>query len=326
VRGSGWRRRGARLDLGERVVLELGVEIAVPGPRALEGAVDSSHDGGKQGLELGLRGGRELEEERGLVGLADEDAVGDDAVGVWIQVECGPGLMQEAHRSRHHPRKAVGPRQAALPHEDGAHQDPDGRAPERGVAGEREAQRARDAEHELTERHRRDHLRDEVQGLVVHPARLTRGAEPALAAEGQQPLVATGPTSDPGEATSEAAALEVSSELPLDEARVAATVFALQRGLGEHGLEVLAHDLVQDRLLRIARSIARGELRARRAPVLLEDDGAAATAHAATSSTGCAVSPVTPAFTALPGSRALPTAAASGIRSGASGIRTTIAS
>ena len=241
------RAHRSRLRLGQRIV-ELGVGLALGGLRlTLEEAVDPTDDGRQDPLDLALRGRRQLDEGRGLLRLEGEDAVGNEAVGVRVQIQGRARLMQEADRARHHLREAVGPGLPALEHEDGADRDADYAASELGVASEQEPQRSRHGEHPLTERHGRDHLLAQVQREVVHATRLARRAQPTLARE----------------------------------ARVAATVLAAQRGLGQHRLEVLAHDLVQHGLVGLARAIARRRRSAGRTSVLLEDDAVRAdVAHA----------------------------------------------
>jgi hypothetical protein len=64
-------------------------------------------------------------------------------------------------------------------------------------------------------------------------------------------------TTEPREAVTEETAIEIAPELPLDEARVAFSVPPMTPF--EECLEVLAHDSVQDALLRLAASIPGGQ-------------------------------------------------------------------
>jgi hypothetical protein len=84
----------------------------------------------------------------------------------------------------------------------------------------------------LPHRDARDHAVDKVSGRVEHPPRGARGAQaPALAAERDQVLLATGPAGDAGEAMLEKPAPEVLLELALDVARQAAAVRAVAHEL-----------------------------------------------------------------------------------------------
>jgi hypothetical protein len=69
--------------------------------------------------------------------------------------------------------------------------------------------------------------------------------------------MATARAANPREAMAEQSAVEVPAELPFDEQRIAFTVQA--PGLGQEGLEVLAHHLVQHALLGLAALIAGGQ-------------------------------------------------------------------
>jgi hypothetical protein len=112
----------------------------------------------------------------------------------------------------------------------------------------------------------------EVQRHVVHAPRLTGRAQPALAGEGEQALVAAGLAFLAREAPSQTATLDEPSELAFHETGIPPTLLAAHRGLGQHGPQVLSHDLVQHRLFRLTRPIVRRQGRAGRADELLEVD------------------------------------------------------
>ena len=80
------------------------------------------------------------------------------------------------------------------------------------------------------------------------------------AGERHQPLETAVGAAHACEATGEDAAVEIGAQLTFDEGRQTAPMFAPLAGAGEERLEPVAHDLVQDGLLRLAPSVA-GERR-----------------------------------------------------------------
>ncbi len=89
---------------------------------------------------------------------------------------------------------------------------------------------------------------NEVDCGLRHAPRTARGTEPsALAAEGDQLVVATVGAAQPQETVRQDAALEEGVELVLDELRQAGAKVPL--GLGKERCSVLLHHAVQRRLL-----------------------------------------------------------------------------
>jgi hypothetical protein len=115
------------------------------------------------------------------------------------------------------------------------------------------AKRVRKCEHPLADRHRGEHAVDEVRRGVGHAATATRRAEAAaLARERHEAVVATVVAVQAQEAVGEDAAAQEGADLLLDEVR--RRPLAGSRPSQER-LELLAHDAVQECLLRRARCV-----------------------------------------------------------------------
>jgi hypothetical protein len=80
-------------------------------------------------------------------------------------------------------------------------------------------------------------------------------AELSLAGEGQESLVTAPRATQPREPMAEQSTLEVTAELPLDEAWVSVPVG--ESGLLQEGLQMLADDLMEDTFLRFATAVGR---------------------------------------------------------------------
>ena len=91
-----------------------------------------------------------------------------------------------------------------------------------------------------------------MRGAVLHATRGARRADVRFAGERDEPLEAAAGAAHASEAVREDPAIEVAAEVLFDESRQAAAGRgALARGI-EEGLEPLADDGVQKRLLRLA--------------------------------------------------------------------------
>jgi hypothetical protein len=96
---------------------------------------------------------------------------------------------------------------------------------------------------------------DEVRRGVRHAASSAARAD-ALATEGDEGIAAAVVAMETHEAVREDAACEVVEERLIDVARQSARV--VQPGVIEEGLEMLAHDRVEDGVGRAARDVGRG--------------------------------------------------------------------
>ena len=99
---------------------------------------------------------------------------------------------------------------------------------------------------------------------------MAAGTDARLAGKGQQPLEAAGLADDASEASLQLSAVDEATEVALDEPRVAKAVISPSSGLGEHRLEVLMHDAMQQRFVRCSRPIGRRQHPRSGAGVLLE--------------------------------------------------------
>lgn len=127
------------------------------------------------------------------------------------------------------------------------------------VEGKQVAQPVRHAQHPLAHGDVRENLVDEVCRLLRHvPPAAARTEAPALAGEWDEPLEGAGSAAHAGEATGQDPAAEELSRLALDERREPVTV-GTRCDLGEEGLEVIAHDAVQQALLARAGRVSEPE-------------------------------------------------------------------
>jgi hypothetical protein len=135
-----------------------------------------------------------------------------------------------------------------------------------GLCGQQQAQRDRQRQHPLAHRHTGDDVVHQVRRGLRHAPGTARGAKArALAAEGQQLVVAAVAAAQAQEAVGQDAAFQEGVELVLDELRQvgAGSVF----GLGEEGRGVLLHQAVQRGLLRaVALVVDRGAITALSTP------------------------------------------------------------
>src|SRR3990172_1828947 len=106
-------------------------------------------------------------------------------------------------------------------------------------------------EHPLAKWHGREDVADQVVGTVFHATGGARGTDRGLAGEGDEPLEATVRTSDSRESSGQDPTRSVSAQVAFHERGQAAAVTAPLAGVREEGLEVLPHDGLEERLLRL---------------------------------------------------------------------------
>ena len=133
-----------------------------------------------------------------------------------------------------------------------------------GLRSQQQAQRDRQREHPLAQRHNGDDVVYQVRRRLRYATGTTRRAEPApLATEGDQPVVAAVAAAQAQEAVGQDAGFEEGVELVLDELRQIGTGGGF--GLGEEGRGVPLHQAVQRGLL--GGGDARGERQHSAVPV-----------------------------------------------------------
>jgi hypothetical protein len=132
--------------------------------------------------------------------------------------------------------------------EDGAKGDTQGARGQRRIPRPQPPRPPRKRQDPLTDRDLREDPFNQVRGGVVHAARVARRAESAaLAAEDDELVVSTSIAVHPREALGEDAAGQIALELFADEVRQVRPL-----ALGQEGAQVVAHQLVQERALRLA--------------------------------------------------------------------------
>jgi hypothetical protein len=123
---------------------------------------------------------------------------------------------------------------------------------QRRVVGERVAQPMRQGQHPLAHRQVAEDAVGQVRGEHRHAPAAAGGANPPPpAGEGDQDLARAAAAAEAGEAAGHDAAAQKGAQLALDEARQPRAAAALT-GLGEKGLEVLAHHALQNAALGVA--------------------------------------------------------------------------
>ena len=157
------------------------------------------------------------------------------------------------------------------------------RRDEFGLRGQKHAQRNRQRQHRLPHRHMRDDVVHQVRCGARHRTCPASGAKArALAAEGQQLVVAAFAAVQPQETVGQDAAFEKGVELVFDEARQLRSGTGL--GVGDEAGRMLLHQAVQGRSARggaarsgagrrPAPSGAVGRRLAREAPEVVSSDG-----------------------------------------------------
>ena len=223
----------------------------------------------QQRVQLVVGGRVRLDERRRAVGAAPVHPVQHQAVQVDVEV----GRRAEALDQRDGAAVAfVGLEPGSLQQmaRDHALHHLQHRRDQLGLRGQQQAQRDRQRQHPLPHRHVRDDVVDQVRRGLRHAPRAARRAEPAaLAAEGQQLVVAALAAAQPQEAVGQDAALEEGVELVLDEPRQLGSGAGL--GVGDEAGRVLLHQAVQRGLLRaVALVVDRGAIRR---PLGLPADG-----------------------------------------------------
>jgi len=146
------------------------------------------------------------------------------------------------------------------------------------MGGEENAQRNRKRQHPLPDRHARDDLIDQVRGALRHAPRAARGAKPAsLAGKRHQLLVGAISAAHAQKTVGQDAAFEKGLELVFDKRRQARTGFCFN--LGEEGLKLFLHHLIERRFLRAPPLV---EILARLRPLLRAQAAGVACAGSAT--------------------------------------------
>ena len=177
---------------------------------ALDGALESV---GVVGSQV-----RRLSEADGPVARLCEEAVEDDEVEVEVGIEGGAEAVQEGDGAQLGVRPGAGAG-AAERGADGAEQDAEHGAGERGVAGQEGAQALRHGEHPLADGHWGQDVVGQVGGDLDHAAGVAGGTDAAtLAGEGDQALGRAGVAADAGKTVRENAAAQVGAEVVLDPA------------------------------------------------------------------------------------------------------------
>ena len=228
-------------------------------PRVSQQPLDSARRSGEHAHHLvGARRRQREEAER----LSDTlgvpiGAVERERVEVQVQVQCRAEALEEGDGAA-----LLGAQAPVSPHappqlcEERAEKRAKHLARELRVVRAAVAKWIGEREHPLPDRHHGKDAIDEMRSGVGHPAAATGRAEAApLAREGHEAIVAAVVAVQAKKAVGEDAAAQEGAEIVLDEVRRGA--LASPRP-GEEGLDLLADDAVQERLLRRARCVVAG--------------------------------------------------------------------
>jgi hypothetical protein len=156
---------------------------------------DLLEDGGDVRVRRGV--GWQKTRLQALDGTIDKDALEEDKVIVEIQIETAAKALQKRHRTGLHggPCRPMPDRLIDIKLSDGAADDGMNLGGEFSRRRHPVAQGNGYRDHPLPRGHPRDHLLDEMGGLLRHAPAGTRGAKASfLTAERQQHLVGTGVT------------------------------------------------------------------------------------------------------------------------------------
>jgi len=169
---------------------------------------------------------------------------------VEVQVECRTEALDEGDRTTlFRASTPLPPRTSAQLGEQRADEGAEHSTRESCVVGTSVAERIRQREYPLPDRHFGQHAIDEARCGVRHATSATRGTESAaLARERNQAVVTAFIAVEPEEAVGEHATAQECAKLLLDEARHR---LIAQRRAREERLQLLADDPVKERLLRL---------------------------------------------------------------------------
>ena len=162
------------------------------------------------------------------------------------------------------------PASAALPGEEGAQVGGDQGTEESSIDSQTEAECPWEGQHPMAVAGLGQQLIDQVGRNVGHATPDAAGAQSAFARECDDPLIATARAAKAGESSTQLAAVQIAAEFTLNE--VGITLSVKPGGLIEEGLEVFAHDRVQDALLRFATAVGKRQRGACRTGVALVGD------------------------------------------------------
>jgi hypothetical protein len=185
-----------------------------------------------------------------LARVAREDAVEHERVEVHVQVQRATEALN------HHDGAAAAVLDASVAGpitQDATHaanQDARNGPAEIVIPRQTVPQSVREAQHPLPDRHIRKHAIDQMSGAFRHAAATTARAErTAFARERHEPIESAAGAAEAREATGQPSASKEITECLLDELRKAFALTEAARVRSE-GLEVIADDLVQDRICR----------------------------------------------------------------------------
>jgi hypothetical protein len=158
----------------------------------------------------------------GAIGAGGEDAVGEQGMGVAVEVEHRAETLHDRDGTSLRVGNAVSPRASTLPGEQLAQEHTESLAQQVSVSSEQKSYPTRQRQYPLSIRHDWEYPIDEVRPGACHSATRTRRAESArLARECDQSLLGARVAAYAHESMAEEAACEELLELALDETEIA---------------------------------------------------------------------------------------------------------
>jgi hypothetical protein len=188
-------------------------------------------------------------ERTGARRVGYEEAVGQDAVGVRVEVQRAAEALEKgdgAGLSVNDPQSSTA---VALPRKEEAQEHGEHLAEQLRLAGEPEAQVERKAQHPLAVGYGRQQVIDQAGREIVGPPCIAARTEMALAGIRNQSFEATRRTANSGETPRKNSTIQILPQFPLDETRVPRS--AVEAGPCQEGFEVLLDQRVQHRLFRL---------------------------------------------------------------------------
>lgn len=207
---------------------------------------DPAADRGDELRHLTGRGRWQGSETRPAARCWDEDAVGDQAVEVDVQVEGGTRPLDRRDGTAHPAAETAPPGAAALQAEDRTDEDREYGAAQAVVPGHGVPEPPGAGEHPLADGQTAEHRIDEVHRALCHaPAAARRAEATPLAGEGNEDLRPAAIAPEADEAARKAAAREEVAQLALHEGRNSGAVRASSRCVEE--LEQVRLDDLEER-------------------------------------------------------------------------------
>ena len=180
------------------------------------------------------------------VAVPREDAIENEGVKMYVEIERAPKSLDDHHRATAPVHHAICARSPAEEAENRTHGAPHNGAAQGVVPGQPVAEAVGQTQHPLPHGHSREHAVDEVRGPLGHaPPATARTKRAPMTRKRGQTIEPTPRTPEPREASAERATSQKVAKLLFHEGGEALPIAEVSR-LRQKRLKVFAHHMVQD--------------------------------------------------------------------------------